>query len=174
MLLVEQSVRPDWKLVQPEKPAERSRDVNRFQVTVQPGKGDKLTVVEERSNEEAFAVTSVNDEQLSLYLSGPVPGPAVKNALARALTLRSAVSKSQLSLGQYTGELSAITSEQERLRANLKTLPSSSAAYKRYLLKFDVQETEIERLQAKIKQSEGEVKEKQAEYETFLAELRVE
>ena len=47
VLLVEHPYREDWRLVTPEKPAERSRDVYRFQVTVPAGQAHKLDVVEE-------------------------------------------------------------------------------------------------------------------------------
>ena len=74
---------------------------------------------------------------------------------------------------QRTGELNEITTDQERLRANLKIVPQTSAAYKRYLDKFDTQETEIERLRTQVKQLQADVKAQQAAYEKFLAELTV-
>ena len=39
-----------------------------------------------------------------------------------------------------------IVDDQARLRANLKEMPATAAAYKRYLEKFDQQETQIEDL----------------------------
>ena len=71
-------------------------------------------------------------------------------------------------------QLKAITEDQVRLRSNFERLPPSSAAYKRYLEKFDTQETEIERLQADIKKLQEAEKGQQKEYETFLAALTVE
>ncbi|HEV3081323.1 MAG TPA: hypothetical protein VGY66_16195, partial [Gemmataceae bacterium] len=62
---------------------------------------------------------------------------------------------------------------QNRLRANLKAVPTNSAAYRRYLDKFDKQETEIEKLQAQYKSLQAEVKSHQAAYEKFLSELSV-
>jgi hypothetical protein len=53
-------------------------------------------------------------------------------------------------------------------------LPPTSAAYKRYLEKFDTQETEIEKLQAQIKQLQETEKQQKKEYEDFLAGLSVE
>ena len=41
--------------------------------------------------------------------------------------------------------------DQVRLRANLKEMPATAEAYKRYLKKFDDQETQIEDFQKKIK-----------------------
>jgi uncharacterized protein YlxW (UPF0749 family) len=52
-------------------------------------------------------------------------------------------------------------------------VPTNSAAYRRYLDKFDKQETEIEKLQAQYKSLQAEVKSHQAAYEKFLSELSV-
>ena len=174
LLLIEHPVRPDWKLALPEKPAERTREVYRFQTGVPAGKGTKLEVAEERTFDEYSALTSASDEQLHLYLSGGVASPRVKEALNKAITLEESVVRSQRDLGQRTGELNEITTDQERLRANLKIVPQTSAAYKRYLDKFDTQETEIERLRTQVKQLQADVKAQQAAYEKFLAELTVE
>ena len=45
-LIIEHPHRTDWKLMAPEKPSERSRDVYRFQVAVPAGKSIKQEVVE--------------------------------------------------------------------------------------------------------------------------------
>ena len=61
-----------------------------------------------------------------------------------------------------------------RLRANLDKMPPTSAAYKRYLDKFDQQETEIEKIQKGIDEKQAAVKTQQAAYDDFLAGLSVE
>ncbi len=53
-------------------------------------------------------------------------------------------------------------------------MPPTAAAYKRYLEKFDTQETEIEKLQEQAKQERRNVEERRKENETFLAGLNVE
>jgi hypothetical protein len=67
-----------------------------------------------------------------------------------------------------------ITTDQARLRANLKEMPPTAAAYKRYLEKFDKQETEIEQLQDKIKQLQQKEFTERKSFESFLAALIVE
>jgi DNA repair exonuclease SbcCD ATPase subunit len=71
-------------------------------------------------------------------------------------------------------QLKAITDYQTRIRANLDKVPPSSAAYKRYLEKFDQQETEIEKLQKQIADKLEAEKTKRAAYEDYLAGLTVE
>ena len=65
-------------------------------------------------------------------------------------------------------ELKDITDDQARLRANLKEMPPTAAAYKRYLEKFDAQETEIEKLQEDIKKMQGTESQQRKEFEDFL------
>ena len=48
------------------------------------------------------------------------------------------------------------------------------AAYKRYLQKFDEQETQIEKYQAAIKSLQGQEHEQRKSFEAFLAQLNVE
>ena len=80
----------------------------------------------------------------------------------------------QREIQQQQRELNTITADQDRLRKNLKEMPPEAAAYKRYLKKFDEQETEIERLQKLIKElQEGEHAQRK-EYENFLANLTAE
>jgi hypothetical protein len=67
-----------------------------------------------------------------------------------------------------------IRKDQERLRANLKEMPATAAAYKRYLLKFDNQETAIEKLQQQIQELETQVQKQHRACEVYLESLDVE
>ena len=53
-------------------------------------------------------------------------------------------------------------------------MPRTAAAYKRYLDKFDKQETEIERQQADIKKLQGTEHGQRNEFEDFLSNLSAE
>ena len=58
--------------------------------------------------------------------------------------------------------------DQGRLRANREKVPPTSAAYKRYLEKFDKQEPVIEKYQEEIKQMNEVVKTLQKELEVSI------
>jgi predicted P-loop ATPase len=55
----------------------------------------------------------------------------------------------------------------------LKAVPKDSAAYRRYLDKFGSQETQVEKLQAEIKQLWGRAHQAQKAYEDYVADLHV-
>ena len=61
-----------------------------------------------------------------------------------------------------------------RRRENLKTVPPDSEAYKRYVKKFDVQETEIEQLMDTIKKLQDKEYKERKGYDSYLGSLDIE
>jgi len=173
-LIIEHPIRDDWKLVTPEKANEVSRDVYRFELSVPAGKTAKQEVVEERSRIQVAALGATDDQTVKVVLSGTVASAKLKDALAKALDLKGLLAATQRDLVQFEKQLKGITDDQARLRANLGNLPATSAAYKRYLEKFDSQETEIEKIQKSIDEKQEAVKAQQTAYEDYLTGLTVE
>ena len=94
--------------------------------------------------------------------------------MTRALELRWEIAKTQREIAELERQLKVITDDQARLRANLREMPPTAAAYKRYLDKFDAQEVDIEKMQARIKQMQAtELAQKKA-LEDFLASIDAE
>jgi hypothetical protein len=164
----------DWKLVSPEKPKEQTRDVYRFQLTIPPGQTAKLEVVEELTRVDLREVSAAGEDTLRMQIKNPIASSAVKAALQKAIGLRARMSETQVEIVEEESRLKALMEDQARLRANIRELPQTSAAYKRYLDKFDAQEPEVEKLQAHIKELSGEIKVRQKELADFLADLNVE
>jgi hypothetical protein len=174
VVLVEHPVRNEFKLTDTDKPAETASDFYRFQVKVPAGKTATQTVTEERLLGEQVQLSNSNDEQIRIFLNSPVTSQKVKDGLKQALDLRLALNKTQRDIGEQQRQLQTITDDQVRLRANLKEMPPTAAAYKRYLEKFDQQETEIEKLQADIKKLQGTEFSQKKEFEDFLANFNAE
>ncbi len=173
-LIVEHPIRTDWKLVEPAKPNEQSRDVYRFEVQVAAGKTVEHVVVEEFMRRTNLALSTADDRVVRVFLASRVTAPKVKEALEKAVAMKAKQAATKRDLAQMEKQLKAINDDQTRLRANFSRLPPNSAAYKRYLEKFDKQETDIEKLQAQIEQKQEEEKKQQQEYEDYLAGLTVE
>ncbi len=173
-LIIEHPVRTDWKLVMPQKATEQSREVYRFEMKVPAGKSLTHEVVEEQARVDQVALRSNDDRAVRIFLNSQVTSAKVKDALEKASGLRGKLSDTQNELGQLRTQLKAITDDQVRLRANFERLPPSSEAYKRYLKKFDTQETEIEKLQDDIKKLQTTEKSQMKDYEDFLAGMNVE
>jgi hypothetical protein len=174
LVLIEHPVRHEFKLVDTTKPAETASDVYRFQVKVGPGKTETQPVTEERVIHANVQLTSSGDEQLRFFVNSPVTSPKVKEGLKQALELRWAWTRTQREIQEQERQLKTITDDQVRLRANLREMPPTAAAYKRYLEKFDQQETQIEKYQADIKKLQSQEHEQHKAFEDFLRHLTVE
>jgi hypothetical protein len=173
-LLIEHPFRADWKLITPEKPAERSRDVYRFELKLPSGKSASQEVVEEQDRLNQYQLTSLDDQTIRFFVSSNVVSTKVKEALGKAIEMKTALATVQRELADTDRQLKTISDEQARLRANIKELPPTSAAYKRYLEKFDTQETEIEKLQAESKKLRDNAEQKRREFETYVLSLSIE
>jgi hypothetical protein len=192
ILLIEHPFRPGFTLVSPEfpgwyqgvwigraqqpphKPYELTREVYRFKVKVPAGKTVTFDVVEERTIVQEIALTNADDQTILRYVSGTAASGALKDALAKAKDLKRKLEATRREIAQVERQLKAILDDQARLRANMERVPKDSDAYKRYLKKFDEQETEIEKLQDAIKNLQATEHEQHQAYEDYLSNLSVE
>jgi len=175
LVIIEHPVRNEFKLVDEKvKPAEVARDVYRFEVKVPAGKTESQVVTEERIIRQSFQVANLHDDAIGIFFNSQVTSDKVKKGLQQALELRQAMARTQREIEEQGRQLQVITEDQARLRANLKEMPSTAAAYKRYLEKFDTQETQIEQFQADIKKLQGTQSKQKKELEEYLANFSAE
>src|SRR5208283_5087004 len=174
LLIIEHPFRQEFKLVSPEKPSERARDVYRFELAVKAHEGAKQEVIEERDVVQTVQLSNTDDQTIRFFLTSQVSSAKVKDALQRTSELKGKLATTQRDLANMNQQLKDITQDQARLRANLKEMPPTAAAYKRYLEKFDKQETEIEQLQAGIKKLQETESQQRKDIDAYLANLTIE
>jgi hypothetical protein len=167
-LIIEHPFREGWKLMDPEKPLETTRDLHRFEISVPAGKSITQRVTEEFTRVDQMALNSTNDETIRLFLNSAVSSDEAKKALKDVMDRRAKLTNTQRELAAVQQQLKDITEDQGRLRANLEKVPPTSAAYKRYLEKFDKQEPVIEKFQDEIKQMNEVIKTLQKELEIAI------
>ena len=172
-VLIEHPFRPDWKLIEPPKPVERTPSVYRCQVVVEPGKSEKLTVNEEKLISESVGLVDADVNMLLLYSRNRGISPRVKDALEKVVGMRNALSDLQRRSGQVNQQLNDITQEQTRLRDNMKVLVQNSDLYARYLKKLDEQETQIEGLREQLHKLRAEEETARKQLDDYVAELQV-
>jgi hypothetical protein len=174
LVLIEHPVRNDYRLVNTAKPAETASDCYRFELKVGAGKAESLAVTEEKTFGQQVILSNLGDDQVRFFLSQPVTSEKVKAGLHKVMELRWELQKTQREIAELERQLKVITDDQVRLRANLKEMPATAAAYRRYLEKFDRQETQIEKYQANIKKLQGQEHEQKKAFEDFLAAFSAE
>jgi hypothetical protein len=172
-VLIEHPVNNAFHLVG-DKPKETASDVYRFEVKVPAGGTKSQTVTEEQDVRNEYILASNGDEQIRFFLSQAVASQKVKDGLKQAMALRLEVAKTKREIAEQQRQLSAITGDQGRLRANLREMPSTAHAYKRYLEKFDKQETQIEKYQSEIKNLQAQEHSQQKAFDDFLAAFSAE
>jgi hypothetical protein len=174
VLLVEHPFRADYKLVSKTEPKERARDVYRFEVKVATGKTATLEVVEERQTGRETAVADIDTDTLKHLLGCDLDNGKARKCLEGLLARHEKLAATARDGARLDRELAALVKDQDRLRANLKEMPNTAAAYKRYLEKFDAQETQIEKLQEQIRALRQQEEQQQAECASYLKGLEFE
>ena len=130
--------------------------------------------MEEQVRLQRMELAGADDKTVRLLLVSTVPTQSVKEALTKSVELRGRLADTQRELAHVEQQIKEIVDDQTRLRANLKEMPPTSAAYKRYLEKFDTQETDIEKLRTQSKQFRESEKQQKTAYENYLANLTIE
>jgi hypothetical protein len=138
------------------------------------GKSVEKLIDETKSQVVQEKISTMEEGRIKGFLLHPVLKPAVKAAFQRTLDVKAALLETKRKLTEREKELKGITEDQTRLRANLQNVPPTSAAYKRYLDKFDKQETQIELLQEEVRKLQMEEKSQQAEVDDVLSGISAE
>jgi hypothetical protein len=167
-LVIEHPYRTDWKVVGDFKPVERSRDFYRFEVLVPAGKTVVKEVVEEQRRRDDIALNATDDKTIRLFINSDVSSKAAKEGLKKVIDLRMKLAGIRTELDAAQSQLKTITEDQGRLRANLEKVPKESNAFKRYVEKFDTQETQIEKLQDDIKKMQEVLKKHEKEFGDYI------
>ena len=127
VLLIEHPIRPDWKLLNDKEPAERSRDVYRYEVKVEAGKSARQRVVEELSRVDQYVLTNADDQSIRIFLTNNVASPAIKKALEKAQGMKVKLATTLAEIGGVDRQIKAIVEDQTRIRANMERVPMNSS-----------------------------------------------
>jgi len=172
-MLIEQPYRADWKLAEPKEPTERTRDMYRFSVSVDPGKSATLRVKETLPIQESIILMDSGIDQIVHYQRAKEVSPQVKDALQRVVQLRSALDELRAQRTRLDQRTAEITAEHARIRENMQRLQQNSDLYNRYVKKLDQQETELEKLRKEIETLKTREDEQRRELQIYVLNLDV-
>lgn len=145
-VLVEHPFRAEYKLIAPEKAAERTAELYRFSVPVAAGQAQTLKVVVERPLSQGFAIVDAGLDALESYSMRKEMSAKLRETLQEVVRRRRHVLELQAAAANRAQEVTSISADQERIRKNMNSLDRASALYKRYVAELDAQETRIENL----------------------------
>ena len=156
-VVIEHPVRAGWKLVDSNKPEETSASHYRFRVVVDPDKTSELTVEEVHQDVSRSMLSDITEHQVELLATENVMTPELKTAFRKVLDQKVQISKLQSETGTRQMELSAINTDQARIRENMKALRGSveeKALLARYTHQLDSQEDRLNLLHKEITELE--------------------
>jgi hypothetical protein len=173
-VLIEHPYRSDWELLEPKEAQERTREVYRFLVPVEPDKTAKLTVREEKPLSESVELASTGPDVIVYYLKSKQVSAKVKQALEKMVSLRDTLNQTLEEKARREQRVTEISQEQSRIRENMARLSSSSELYTRYVKKLDEQETELDELRRQIERLKDQEARQQRDLNDYLLNLEVE
>lgn len=147
-LIVEHAKWGGWTLVEPKKPSEETPDLYRFEVDLAAGKGAKLEVRQEMVQSQRSAMLDGN-YPIETLVEWNKSGKLSKEALAAVRTAadkQSAINATQREIERIDMQVAEISNEQSRIRSNMNAIDRTQDLYKRYVTKFNEQETTLENL----------------------------
>ncbi len=170
-VVIQQAIEPEFKLVTPEKPSERTPTDYRFLVSVPEGKTGELKIVTERPLQEQMSLVDCDMNILTQWSLNAQVSEKLRGALKDLVTRRRAIVDLQAQRAAAEGELKAIDQEQTRIRQNMMQLDRASPLYMQYVKKLTDQETRIEKLReqsASLREQETTL---QKQMRTFIDSL---
>jgi len=170
-VLIEYPVDASWKLVKPEKPAEKTRDLYRFAVDAKPGEPVTILVEEERTDSQTVVINNLDDGSLQFYINAKVVGDKVKDALKEIVKRKAELGQLTVNKQQHEQRVREIGEDQTRIRQNMAQLDRNSDVYKNYVKKFSDQESEIEKLRVQIAELVDEEVNKRKSLDGYLTGL---
>ncbi len=173
-LIVEQPIEVDWNLVGEEKPTERTREFYRFAWKIPAGKGLVREVAQERTNRQSYSVVKLTEGWQAWLARNAKASPKVREAVEKLIEHKRKLDAALREVSVLQMEYNAVSQEQTRVRNSLDKVPPNTPLQKRYLEKLDKLETEIETLQAKMKEAQGKEKKVNADYVGYIEGLTVE
>jgi hypothetical protein len=173
-VLIEHPFRPEWKLTEPQAATERTREVYRFALSVEPDAGTTLLVREEQPRQEIVRLTDTGPDVIAHYIRADQVSPQVKVALQKVVQLRTQLDQTTERLQQNKQRIADIAEEQQPIRRNMERLAHQADLYTRYVQKLDTQETEIEQLRQKIERLTATETQQREALQTYLLNLELE
>ena len=174
-VLVEQPIDAAWELVSPNQPAEKTRDLYRFEVVVDAGKSSQLVVQEQQKSPRDIQIVGLTtDAALALAISAGRLNPAVEKAMRSVAELKNSLDAVMTEAQRVEVNIATIDQEQARFRQNLAQLDRTSDLYNRYIKKMTEQEDEMERLHKQLADLHDKAATQCAALEQFVLGLNVE
>jgi uncharacterized protein (UPF0335 family) len=174
LILVEHPRMQGWELTEPQRPAEETASLHRFEVDVAAGQPAELTVVHHRTERQRHSVTEYKLPTLLAYAQDGKASQRVVDAVRRAADLQAEINEFKRRISLLEQERNQIHQEQTRIRQNMGSVGRDSDLYRQYVQRLTAQETRLDELAAQRSELQQMQEARQRELEEYLRSLNVE
>jgi hypothetical protein len=173
VVVVEQPFDSQWKLVEPKEPFERTPEQYRFRLAVKADSTAKLPVRLERYGQERIVLADVALDRIEIYIRSKEASQQLKEALQTVVNMRQQITQTQHQVADLERQLAQLDKDQERLRQNLRAVPSNSELSGRYYQKMNEQEDQIEEFQKELTAAREQLRKQEAGLVAYLLSLDI-
>jgi hypothetical protein len=173
-IVVEYPRESDWKLAEPAAADETTASLYRFERKVAVGKLLKFPIVQEGPREELVEILPLDADKLAVYVKLDNIPEKVRTALAQIVDMKWSFASIQRQIDELSKNISQVTTEQTRIRENMKAVAASTDYYTRLVKKLDEQETQIEGWQKELDTLRKQLETQRKELETRVGQLNIE
>jgi hypothetical protein len=177
-LVIEHPARVEWQLAKSaEEPDEKAPGVYRFRLEVPSKATASLPVEEVRTLAATYQLSNLDEDQIGVFVKQGTVTPEMAQALAKITAQKVVVAKLEEEMENRQKDIDRIVEDQGRLRENMKALRGSAeekALLQRYTRQLDEQETQLDALRKKIRETEGQRDKANEQLEKMIDELQIE
>lgn len=177
IVYIEHPVRQGWQLSDDTpKPDITTQRFYRYKVELPAYEKKEITISEQQSLMENYALTNLSRADLELFLSRRYINADIKQRLEKLIDLRGQISQIDARLQGFRTEEAKINDDQKRLRDNIETLsktPEAKTLIARYIAKANDQETRLEAIETERKTLEAEKQRLEAELAAAIRAFNV-
>jgi hypothetical protein len=166
MLIIEHPERPQYTLLN-QKPNETTTNAYRFELKLAPGATEKFPVTEEHVYENSFAVSSLNPENLLVYVQNKAISDAGRRELQQILDQKRQITALADQIKDTDAAIADVVRDQERIRQNINSLRQVSGQQdqvQKYSRQLADQETDL----AAKRDKESDLKKQKSTLESAL------
>jgi hypothetical protein len=176
-LILEHRLRQGWTLADGQKLEEMAPGAPRFRIPLAPNEEKAVTVREVKRTETRTQISDINELTIEHLTQGGLPADALRAALQPLLAKKADVAAIERTLAGWNNDQARISSDQQRLRENMKALRGSDEEKRllqRYTRQLDEQETQLEALRHSIATAKIKADAARAELARLIQSLKFE
>lgn len=172
-VIVEQPKADGWKLAEPEKPAEMTETLYRFEVNMDAGKTNSITVAQQRTDAQMVMFSQSDWNQIAEYSRGGKVSKAVMDAFRDAQHRQGLINQTRADISRVEASRSQIDADQNRIRQNMDRLDRTTELYKKYLATLTEQEGKLEQSATQLNTLRETLGQQEKDLADYLAGLNV-